>query len=54
MTRELGDKAPLLSAIPLKKMGRPEDVAELVAFLAGDAAGYITGEVIRVDGGLAM
>ena len=45
---------PLLDAIPLKRMGRAEEVAALVAFLASDLAGYITGEVIRVDGGLAM
>lgn len=38
--------------IPLKKMGKPEDVASLAVFLASDSAGYITGEVIKVDGGL--
>jgi 3-oxoacyl-[acyl-carrier protein] reductase len=35
-------------------MGRPEDVAELAVFLASDLAAYITGEVIRVDGGMCM
>lgn len=40
--------------IPAKSLGNPDDVAELVAFLASDAARYITGDVIRVDGGLAM
>lgn len=38
--------------IPLRRFGTPEDVARVVLFLAGEAGGYITGEVIRVDGGL--
>ena len=38
--------------IPLRRMGTPEDIANLAVFLAGDAASYITGEVIKVDGGL--
>ena len=44
----------LAGMIPLKRMGRPEDVANLAVFLAGNGSDYITGEVIRVDGGLAM
>ncbi len=44
----------LVSEIPLGRLGTPEDVAALVVFLAGDAAGYITGQVIAVDGGLAL
>jgi len=39
-------------AIPMKRMGTPDDVANTVAFLASDAAGYITGQVLPVDGGL--
>lgn len=41
----------LLAMIPLQRLGQPEDVAELVAFLAGERAGYITGQVITIDGG---
>jgi len=40
--------------IPLGRMGSTEDVADAVAFLASDAAAYITGQILRVDGGMAM
>ena len=40
--------------IPLRRMGRPDDVAEAVAFFASDEAAYITGQVIAVDGGMVM
>lgn len=46
-------KETMLSQIPLKKFGGPEEVAQLVAFLATDAAGYITGQTIAVDGGMS-
>jgi len=56
MTRALPEDARkmLLSQIPLGKEGRPEDVAAVVRFLASDEAHYITGEVIKVSGGLFM
>jgi 3-oxoacyl-[acyl-carrier protein] reductase len=56
MTDELSDEvvAEMTDNIPLEDFGQPEDVADTVLFLASDAANYITGEVIRVDGGMAM
>jgi 3-oxoacyl-[acyl-carrier protein] reductase len=45
-------KEAILAMIPLKRFGQPEDVAEMVAFLASDRAGYITGQAITIDGGL--
>lgn len=49
-----GAKDKIIAGIPMGRTGKPEDVAEAVAFLASEQAGYITGEVLRVDGGMAM
>ncbi|MBC7189424.1 3-oxoacyl-ACP reductase FabG, partial [Candidatus Aerophobetes bacterium] len=51
---EEGKQSSLLSQIPLGRVGEPEEVASLVTFLCSEEASYITGEVIRIDGGLSM
>ena len=52
LSQELKDA--LLGRIPLKRFGKPEDVAAAVRFLAGEDAGYITGHVLDVNGGMYM
>jgi 3-oxoacyl-[acyl-carrier protein] reductase len=56
MTEALGEntKAALLEQIPLKRMGSDMDIAYAVAFLASNEAGYITGQVLNVNGGMYM
>lgn len=56
MTEVLSDKVKeaVEGQIPLKRMGQVKDVAEAVAFLASDKASYMTGQVLHVDGGMAM
>jgi len=60
-TKVRGDLSPeglsegyLAGIIPLKRMGSPKEVGDLTAYLASDDAGYITGETIRIDGGLIL
>ena len=56
MTAALSDAAKegALAGIPLGRMGKPEDVADAVLFLVSDRASYITGQVLKVDGGMVM
>lgn len=53
MTKDITEDNPLMQQIPMKRMGKPEDVANVALFLASPESDYITGETIRVDGGLA-
>lgn len=56
MTEVLGEKfkEEAKKSIPLKRLGKPEDVAGAVAYLVGNEASYITGQVLNVDGGMVM
>jgi 3-oxoacyl-[acyl-carrier protein] reductase len=52
LTDELKEK--LLAQVPLRRLGRPDEIAAAVRFLASDEAGYITGHVLNVNGGMYM
>ena len=56
MTKGLGEdlRKKLLEKIPLARLGQPEDVAGVVAFLCSPAASYMTGQILTVDGGMVM
>ncbi|MDD3395355.1 MAG: 3-oxoacyl-[acyl-carrier-protein] reductase [Anaerotignum sp.] len=54
MTETFAVNEEIKNAIPMKRFGKTEDVAKLALFLASDASDYITGEVIHIDGGMAM
>jgi len=53
MTRGIFDADAIAKMIPMKRIGSPDDVAGLVAFLASDEASYISGQIISVNGGMA-
>ena len=56
MTRAMSDKAreAVIAGIPFKEMGKPEEIASVVSFLAGEDSSYITGQVICADGGMSI
>ena len=56
MTAELNEdqQKAVLGIIPMKRMGTAEEIAAMTAFLASEEAGYITGQVFTVDGGMVM
>lgn len=53
MTKDVFDAATIARLVPMKRSGKPQEVADLVGFLASDSAAYITGQIISVNGGMA-
>jgi len=53
MTHGLFDSATIERLVPMKRAGRPEEVAGLVGYLASESAAYITGQILSVNGGMA-
>jgi 3-oxoacyl-[acyl-carrier protein] reductase len=47
-------KGQIMGQVPMGRFGKPQEIAEVVAFLAGDGAAYVTGQTIPVDGGMVM
>jgi 3-oxoacyl-[acyl-carrier protein] reductase len=47
------DAASIAQIVPMRRAGRPEEVADLIGFLCSDQAGYITGQTISINGGMA-
>ena len=56
MTSHLSDtvKQGYLDRIPLKKLGKPEDIGQMILFLCSDEASYITGQTFYIDGGMSL
>jgi len=54
MTKDIKKKDEFIKMIPFGRFGRPEEIAKVVTFLASEKSGYITGQVLKVDGGLAI
>src|SRR5690606_37382276 len=53
MTQDVFDKPTIDRIVPMKRMGRADEVAALVSFLASEAAAYISGQVVAIDGAMA-
>ncbi len=51
---KLPDYSTIIDQVPLGRLGKPKDICAAVAFLASEEAAYVTGEVIKVDGGLCL